>query len=84
VVEADAGLAVPAADAAALAEALKRLLALSPEERWAMGLRGRRYVEAHHDMARLAERFEACLQGAIRRDRVAKGIEPLPSTPAKG
>ena len=32
------------------------------EERWEMGLRGRHYVEAHHDMARLAERFEACLQ----------------------
>lgn len=84
VVEADAGLAVPAADAAALAEAIKKLLALSPEERWEMGLRGRRYVETHHDMARLAERFEACLQSAIRRDRMARTTEPLPSTPSKG
>jgi glycosyltransferase involved in cell wall biosynthesis len=64
VVEADAGLSVPAADPPALAQAIKTLLALSPEERWEMGLRGRRYVEAHHDMARLAERFEACLLSA--------------------
>ena len=84
VVEANAGLAVPAADAAALAEALKTLLALSPEERWQMGLRGRQYVEAHHDMARLGERFEACLQRAIRGDRIATVTEPMPSTPSKG
>ena len=45
VVDADAGLALPAADAVAVAEATKTLLAPSPEERWAMGLRERRYVE---------------------------------------
>jgi glycosyltransferase involved in cell wall biosynthesis len=84
VAEAGAGLTVPAENAKAMAEAIKKLLALAPEERWEMGLRGRRYVEAHHDMARLAERFEACLQGAIRRDRIARDTEPLPSTPAKG
>ena len=70
VAEAGAGLSVPAEDPAALAQAIKRLLTLSPEERWQMGLRGRRHVEAHHDMARLAERFEACLLSAISGERI--------------
>jgi glycosyltransferase involved in cell wall biosynthesis len=82
VVEAGAGLSVPAADAAAVAEAIKTLLALSPEERWEMGLRGRAYVEAHHDMARLAERFEACLMSATLGDRIARAPVPLPTTPS--
>ena len=76
VLEADAGLALPAADAVAVAEATKTLLAPSPEERWAMGLRERRDVETPHDMGRLAERFEACLQSAIR----GGGSKP-PSSP---
>ena len=82
VVEAEAGLAFPE-DAAAIAEAIKKLLALSPEERWQMGLRGRRYVEAHHDMAHLAERFEACLMSAVS-DRVAADPEPLATTSSEG
>jgi glycosyltransferase involved in cell wall biosynthesis len=84
VVEAGAGLSVPAEDATAIAEAIKKLLALSPEERWQMGLRGRRYVEAHHDMAHLAERFEACLMSAVRRNQVAADPEPLATTPSEG
>jgi hypothetical protein len=40
VAEASAGLSVPAEDATAMAEAIKALLAMSPEERWEMGLRG--------------------------------------------
>jgi glycosyltransferase involved in cell wall biosynthesis len=79
VAEADAGLSVPAEDATAMAQAIKSLLALSPEERWQIGLRGRRYVEAHHDMARLAERFEACLLSATTGDRMASDAEALPT-----
>jgi glycosyltransferase involved in cell wall biosynthesis len=82
VVEADAGLSVPAADPVALAQAIKTLLALPPEERWNMGLRGRRYVEAHHDMARLAERFEACLRSAVTGERIPAGAEALPTAPS--
>jgi glycosyltransferase involved in cell wall biosynthesis len=84
VAEAGAGVSVPAEDATAMAQAIKTLLALSPEERWRMGLRGRRYVEAHHDIARLAERFEACLLGAITGDQVANDPEPLPTMPSQG
>ena len=34
----------------------------------------------HHDMARLAERFEACLLSAIRGERIEAATEPLAST----
>lgn len=84
VVEARAGLTVAAEDATAMAEAIKTVVALSPEERWEMGLRGRRYVEAHHDMARLAERFEACLLSATTGARIARDTEPLPTMPSEG
>ena len=84
VAEAGAGLSVPAEDAAAMAHAIKTLLALSPQERWEMGLRGRRYVEEHHDMARLAERFEACLRSAVLGDQNAADPEPMATTPSEG
>jgi glycosyltransferase involved in cell wall biosynthesis len=84
VVAADAGLSVPAADPAAVAKAIKSLVALSPEVRWEMGLRGRRYVEQHHDMARLAERFEACLRSAVTGERMAGNAESLPTASAEG
>jgi glycosyltransferase involved in cell wall biosynthesis len=82
-VEAGAGLSVPAEDPAAMADAIKKLLALYPEERAQMGLRGRRYVEAHHDMARLAERFEARLRSAVLGDPNAADPEPMAITPSE-
>lgn len=47
-----------------MAAALVTLDARLPEPRWEMGLRGRRGVERHHDLARLAARFEACQASA--------------------
>jgi glycosyltransferase involved in cell wall biosynthesis len=84
VVEAGAGLSVPAADAAAVAKAIKTVIALSPQERWEMGLRGRRYVETGHDMARLAERFEACLHSAVTGDRIATDTGSLSAKTSDG
>lgn len=52
VAEAGAGLTVPAEDGHALAEAVLRLYRMSPQQRDAMGMRGRLYYEQHfaHDM----------------------------------
>lgn len=52
ITEADAGLAVPAEDGRALADAVVRLYRMPPEEREAMGARGRLYYAQHfaHDM----------------------------------
>ena len=61
VAEAGAGLTTPPDDVPAIAAALQRLLQLSPEERQAMGQRGRAFVQAHHTYPVLARRFvEAC------------------------
>ncbi len=57
VAEAGCGLTVPPQDAAAVAEGLKQLAALSKDERRAMGERGRAFVQAHHTYPVLAQRF---------------------------
>lgn len=64
VLDAGCGLECPPGDPDALAEAICTLARMSPQERWEMGLRGRRYVEQNHDFARLALRLESILAGA--------------------
>jgi glycosyltransferase involved in cell wall biosynthesis len=57
VAEAGCGLTVPPQDPAAVAAGLRRLAALTPDERRAMGERGRAFVLANHTYAVLAQRF---------------------------
>jgi glycosyltransferase involved in cell wall biosynthesis len=73
--EADAGLSIPAEDPPALVDALRRLRGMSSTERAEMGLRGRRHVEASHDIRRLGGQFESVLRAAIG--------QPLRPSPAK-
>ena len=61
--DADCGYSVPPDDPAAMAAAIKRVAALSPSEREAMGLRGRHHVEERHAYGVLARRFMEVLQG---------------------
>lgn len=65
VAEAGAGITVPAEDADSLAAAIVEISSLSAEERWRMGLRGRRYVEENHNLSRLADKLEAVLRDAL-------------------
>ena len=62
-----AGFAVAAGDAAGLARAIRRLMALDPTERQEMGRRGRRYAEAEFDRGRLISRMEAWLRDLVAR-----------------
>lgn len=55
--EAKAGLTVPPEDASALAKAIERVAAMSPAERNALGLAGRRFVEQNHSFEILGARF---------------------------
>ncbi len=57
VAEAGCGLTVPPQDAAAVADGLRRLAALTTDERRAMGERGRAFVLANHTYPVLAKRF---------------------------
>jgi len=57
VAESGCGLSTPPEDPQAIAEAALHLMALSLDEREAMGQRGRHYVLAHHDYRILARRF---------------------------
>jgi glycosyltransferase involved in cell wall biosynthesis len=64
VAEANAGFSVPPGDPLAIADAIEKLVALTPEARKAMGLRGRDYLMAHHNIPSLAERYIGVLESA--------------------
>jgi glycosyltransferase involved in cell wall biosynthesis len=62
VAESGCGLTVLPESPAAVADGLRRLAALPPAERRAMGARGRAFVLAHHTYPVLAQRFLAAMQ----------------------
>lgn len=55
--DAEAGFSVPPGDQEVLADAVEKLVALTPEERIEMGERGRRYLLEHHNIPELAARL---------------------------
>lgn len=57
-----AGLVVDAENASALAGAVKRLAAMSPEERAGLGLLGKRFVYENHSIGTLADRLALILE----------------------
>ncbi len=57
VAQAQCGLTVPPQDPGAVAAGLRQLAALAPSARAAMGERGRAFVIANHDYAKLAQDF---------------------------
>ncbi|MBC7080574.1 MAG: glycosyltransferase family 4 protein [Methanothrix sp.] len=63
--EARCGITVPPRQPEALANAILKLYQMSPEDRAAMGRRGRAYVEEHHDIRKLAERLEGVLVDVV-------------------
>ncbi len=66
VAEARAGVTVPPGDAQIVADAIERLVALTPEERVQMGRNGREYVMEYHNIPKLADRLLEAMQPAIR------------------
>ena len=57
VAESGCGISIPPEDPGAIAEAIKKLIDMSPLEREEMGRRGREYVIKNHDYKVLAKRF---------------------------
>lgn len=64
--EAGAGLTCAAEDGAGLAQRLRALHAMAPEERARMGQAGRRYFLEHFEMGKLARRLTDLLQARIQ------------------
>jgi colanic acid biosynthesis glycosyl transferase WcaI len=56
--ESGAGITAPAEDASALAAAVLKLYEMSPDQREALGRRGRAYFEEHFEREKLLDRFE--------------------------
>ena len=65
VAEARAGLTVEPQNPEALAQGLLDVLNMSPVRRQKMGLRGREFVEDHHDYVTLAKSLAAVLDGVV-------------------
>jgi glycosyltransferase involved in cell wall biosynthesis len=63
VVEAQAGLAVPAEDPRGLADAVLRLYGMSAEERERLGANGRRYYREHFEHEKLVSDLVGHLRG---------------------
>jgi len=64
--EARCGLTVPPRDPQALAEAVIKVYEMPPEEREAMGRRGREYVEKYHSIPVLADKLEWVLEEVVQ------------------
>jgi len=56
--ESGAGINLPPEDPVKLAGAIKQLIAMTPDERIEMGLRGKKYIMQNHDIKKLAEKIE--------------------------
>ncbi|NPV90652.1 MAG: glycosyltransferase family 4 protein [Firmicutes bacterium] len=63
--ESGGGISVPAEDPGALARAIKEVAGMTAEERWEMGMRGRRYVEGNYSFKHLADKLEEVLCESI-------------------
>ena len=63
--ESGAGIAAPAQDPGALAEAILTLSRKSPEDRAEMGRRGRAYFEEHFEREKLLDRLEGWMQELV-------------------
>ena len=62
--DADAGLEAPVENPPALAETIKKFIALTPQERIRMGQNGREYAMKNHTFTHLADKLEAALLGS--------------------
>lgn len=73
--ESGGGLAVPAGDGAALADAVRRMAAMTAEDRAAMGARGRACAQREFDRERLFDDFVVWAEQA--RDRMRGQPRPI-------
>jgi len=63
------GLYAPPGNAEKLADTIVKIINMKPEERIAMGKRGRDYVEKHHSISFLAKEFLSLINSVIGEER---------------
>lgn len=80
VADAGCGVSVASDDPVRIAQAIRHLMSLRPEERAAMGQRGREYVRSRHDYATLADCFLRSLEPA---DASIPNIPQAPAWPSR-
>lgn len=80
IASANAGLVFPPDDAAALADSVRRLFAMPPEERAAMGAEGARAAAEHFGQESLAARYEELFEAVLdeRRARLPSFLARTP------
>jgi glycosyltransferase involved in cell wall biosynthesis len=71
VVESGCGISVPPEDPGAISDAVRRFLAMTPQERTQAGRRGHEYVRQHHDYRALARQCLEILQSDAGRTAVS-------------
>jgi glycosyltransferase involved in cell wall biosynthesis len=74
---ANAGISVAADDVEGMARAVLALSEMGPEERAAMGKRGRDYVAAHNDYRELARSVETVLARVVAPSQAARSADPF-------
>jgi glycosyltransferase involved in cell wall biosynthesis len=80
---AKAGITVAPGNSTLLADAIRRLMAMSASERRQMGLNGIRYVREHHEVSVLADRLERTLKSCIREEASSRASVDRPQTTGK-
>ena len=70
--ESGCGYSIPPENPAAMADALKKYIELTPDQRIAMGRRGREWVEKYFNMEMLGERMETLLKQAVEEKEKGK------------
>jgi glycosyltransferase involved in cell wall biosynthesis len=66
VAKAEAGISIPPNNPEALADAMEQASLLSSKQRWEMGINGRKYLEEHHDLQKLAHNLESFLVRVVQ------------------
>jgi len=72
----NAGISVAADDVEGMARAVLALSEMDPQERVAMGKRGRDYVAAHNDYRELARSVEAVVARVVAPAQSSRAVEP--------
>lgn len=72
--ESGSGVSIDAENPRALAEGVEQFLAMNAQERSALGLRGREYVQSRHSYSALASHFLSVLHAAVAERRGLSGF----------